>query len=570
MKKIGIFCKAIAIIIALASLISIFAACKQDKEDDPSLEDNKELLDISGYTIVRYDKSDSNITKKTAKLKTVIKSILGLDLTVQTDWYNPNNAPDPNAKEILIDQTNRKESVDALAKLEEKETDAYIIEFTENKIVIVGKTDYSTLRGITYFIKNYVMTSPKGSKLDTAHGKSVIQDYTAIKNISVDGMLDMDIEVMSTVLESEQKVSNTLGYTATLDHVYFPSVTELQHQPNEEDNGTLIAAMSIGETPAGGPMSSLGCIMKSVDNGKTWKIIFRPTETFKPWFWAGQMSHIYELPEKVGDMPAGTLIYSANTVNYSMYSHIGVWRSFDCGKTWKQYTIVAEGGGLKEGVWEPVMFYDNGYLYCFYSDDSNRKYDQRIVYKRSKDGVNWESAVNVCAFNNFGERPGMPIITKMGNGEYFLVYEYCGEGHDCFIYYKTTKDITKWNPTDPGTPLSAKVNGADYTMASSPCCVWTPAGGECGTLFAMGRREFGGDKTIRMYVSFDYGKTWTTMENPLPYKWYNSAVAGNDSIGYRPIMVVGADPSVIHYVSITNVSYLKGTQVQYARLKLYD
>jgi len=164
----------------------------------------------------------------------------------------------------------------------------------------------------------------------------------------------------------------------------------------------------------------------------------------------------------------------------------------------------------------------------------------------------------------------MPVITKMGNGEYFLVYEYCGADHDCFIYYKTTKDITSWNPKDPGTLLSATVGGTEYKTASSPSCVWTPAGGENGTLFATGRREFGGDGTNRVFVSFDYGKTWDTIENPLPYSWYNSAAAGNDSIGYRPIMVLGADPSVIHYVNITNISYAKGTQVQYARLKVYD
>ena len=69
------------------------------------------------------------------------------------------------------------------------------------------------------------------------------------------------------------------------------------------------------------------------------------------------------------------------------------------------------------------MFYDNGYLYCFYSDDtrgpdvngSNPGPDQILVYQRSKDGINWEAPVIVCAFKDFIDRPGMPIITKMGN-----------------------------------------------------------------------------------------------------------------------------------------------------------
>ena len=41
--------------------------------------------------------------------------------------------------QILIDKTNRKESSDALAKLDGKEKDAYLIDITENKIVILGK-----------------------------------------------------------------------------------------------------------------------------------------------------------------------------------------------------------------------------------------------------------------------------------------------------------------------------------------------------------------------------------------------------------------------------------------------
>lgn len=267
-------------------------------------------------------------------------------------------------------------------------------------------------------------------------------------------------------------------------------------------------------------------------------------------------------------MPAGTLIYSANSVNYDYKSHIGVYRSYDCGKTWEEFVIVAAGGGLGEGVWEPVMFYDDGYLYCFYSDDSHPRYDQRIVYKRSKDGVRWENAIPVCAFDKFEDRPGMPIITKMSNGEFFLVYEYCGSG-ETKIYYKTTKDITKWNPTDPGTLLEANVEGKSYTAGSSPSCVWTPAGGECGTLLATGRRQYGGDGTNRVFVSFDYGKTWDTMENPLPYDWYNSLDL-TDRIGYRPIMVLGADPSVIHYVNTTDTPGRRVSRIQYAKLKVYD
>ena len=554
MRKINAFCKVIALVIALISVLSIFASCQKEPQNDE--EENKNLLDISGYAIVRNSKSHAKVTKKTASLKSAIEEKLGLDLAVAEDWYNPNNPPDLNAKEILIDKTNRKESQDALAKLEEKEGDAYIVEITENKIVIVGKTELSTMRAISYFINNYVIPSAKGNNIDLSHGKSVTEDYSAEKNIWITDKLDMDVVMTADIIKK----------------AIFPAVIELQHQPNAEDNGMLVATAS-GESAG---KSTLGYIMGSRDGGKTWKLLARPEEKIKPSVgWAGSMSHIYELPAQLGNLAAGTLIYSSNAVNYDRASHIGVWKSTDCGKTWSEISIVASGGGTALGVWEPYMLAHDGYLYCFYSDDSHPKYDQRIVYQRSKNGIQWEKAVPVCAFDNFIDRPGMPVITKMGNGEYFLVYEYCGswleDTQDCFVYYKVTNDITNWNPSDPGTRITAKYNGKDYITASSPSCVWTPAGGENGTLFVQGRREFGFYGINPMFVSFDYGKTWDTIEPPMPYNWYASAATGNDAgVGYRPILVVGADPSVIHYVNIIEGDNAQGSKVRYAKLKIYD
>ena len=115
--------------------------------------------------------------------------------------------------------------------------------------------------------------------------------------------------------------------------------------------------------------------MMSEDKGKTWKALARPTETLCPGLGAvGSMAHIYELPAKVGDMPAGTLLYSYNSVNYDQpnglngRSILAVWRSLDAGYTWEEYVIIDEAKGIKEGIWEPFMIYgeEDGYLYCFY------------------------------------------------------------------------------------------------------------------------------------------------------------------------------------------------------------
>ncbi len=567
MKKTSLFYRLLAIVIALASLLAVFSACTEKKPDPDEGANN--FFDISEYTIIRRDSSEKVIVTKTAKIKMMIEETIGADLTIKSDWYAPTNVPDPNAKEILVDLTNRKESTDALAKLEEKEDDAYIIEFTENKIVILGKTEASMIRAIEYFIHNYVLPSTKENSLLVEEEKTLIKDYTPLKNILIAGKLDMDVELVSTVFAvPKEYLSRVLGYSSNVIKSSYPSIIELKYQPNEENNGKLIANFHIGDNPdVKNAPNSESCIMESTDGGNKWKIIARPEETIDKTLTGVTMAHLFELPAQVGDLPAGTIILSGNSVDWSRKSLVGIWCSFDCGYTWEEYSILDEGGATWYGVWEPFMWYEesDGYLYCFYSDDSDPKYDQKLVYKRSKDGKNWEDEVSVCAFSNFEDRPGMLSMTKMNNGEYFITYEYYG-GNDGYIYYKTTKDITSWDAADIGTKIQT-VDG--HTIGSAPWCVWTPAGGECGTLFVTGRWEKNGDGTNRVFVSFDYGKTWETIENPLPYDESNDA--GNyETYGRSPCLIVGKDPSIIYYVNTTDIPETGKERIQFAKLKIHE
>ncbi len=569
MKKIGVFIRSMSLLLVFSFAAATLSACGTVKEDDNN-DDEKDALDISGYTIVRRDSSQSKVTDETKKLKLTIDSALGIDLAVKTDWYAPTETLDENAKEILIDQTNRKESSDALAKLEEIEGDSYIIDITDNKIVILGKTDISTVRAMQYFVKNYILTSSETGKIDLSAGKTVTNAYSAIKNITVGGKLDIDVDVISTAFAVPDKGAvKILGITCQPQRAHYPSVLELKHQANKEDNGKLIAIFCLGTT--GGP-NTQSCVMESTDNGQNWKIIARPLETIDTSIKGISMANIFELPVQIGDMPAGTLLYSGNSVDYSRKSHIAIWRSFDCGYTWEEYVIIDQGGGTLEGVWEPYMFYEesDGYLYCFYTDDSDPKYDQKIVYKRSKDGKNWSEAVDVVAFDTWAARPGMPVVTKMGNGEYFLIYERAGKNesgsyYGGFIHYKTTKDITSWNPSDPGTQIQTS---SGYTATHAPSCVWSPAGGECGTLIATGTNERNGDGH-KIFVSLDYGKTWDAMENPLPYNQEND-VLNTDRMGYRPSFVIGSDTSVIYYMNTTDIPETGRQRIQFARLNIIE
>ena len=387
------------------------------------------------------------------------------------------------------------------------------------------------------------------------------------KKIKAKNGVTLNIEYRSKVIEPGRKYTVNAGEPFAISGASYPSITELCHQSDEKNNGKLIVTCS---APAcEGDRSTSACVMMSADGGRTWECIARPHETLRPDLRnVGSMAHIYELPAQVGDMPAGTLLYSYNSVIYGTMEDrksgdciLAVWRSFDCGYTWEEYVIIDEGGGIREGVWEPFMTYceEDGYLYCVYSDDSDPDHDQKISYKRSKDGVNWEGEngksgtgngtdvepVDMVAIEEFEYRPGMPVITKMGNGEYFMIYEQFGTTwKGCPLYYRTTKDLANWGEANYD---GVRVVTDDGRIAhSSPSCLWVPAGGECGTLLVTGKSA---SNNGFIFASFDYGKTWEGIEDPIGSRHTDTI---GKRLGYSSGLWLGRDKKTVYYVSSTN------------------
>lgn len=556
MKKFKSFINVISVFMILTM---IFCSCGSSKDSEKS----NELLDISSFTIIREDKSSKDVTAQTVLLKKYILAVTGLSLTVRVDYDVPEIE---GAKEILIGQTDRSATKNALKKLAEKDiSDGYIIDISDNYIVIVGTSDYATVRAIKVFKEKYVSLSPEGNSIVTDAGREIIEKYNSENVIHASGGIELEIEVISSICEPSNEPNKDFydKYPLIIKGAQYPAITELCHQPNEKDNGKLIAIFSLNADAVGVKVrKTAACVAMSEDGGESWKCIARPEEKISPELSEGSMAHIYELPAAIGDMPAGTLLYSANSVDYSYKSNISVWRSFDAGHTWEQYVCIASAGGLREGVWEPFMIYseEDGYLYCFYSDDSDPKHDQKIVYKRSKDGVNWSDSVDVVAYSNFAYRPGMPVITKMGNGEYFLVFEMFGDWRGCPIFYKTTKDLSNWgDPNDYGTKIADREN----QMNATPCCAWIPAGSENGTLIvtAKSTEEY-------IFASFDYGRNWEMIKNPLPF--YEFAES-NGRIGYSAGLWVGSDGKTLYYINVINATSAPDSKsmAAFAKIKIY-
>jgi hypothetical protein len=103
-------------------------------------------------------------------------------------------------------------------------------------------------------------------------------------------------------------------------------------------------------------------------------------------------------------------------------------------------------------IWEGFLVYENNALYCFFSDERGMmEGGQKLVLSKTTDLINWESPIDVCNYEkeNGKFRPGMPIVTKLPDGRYFMVYEgvKMREGNHP-VYYKITDNLECWRPTE--------------------------------------------------------------------------------------------------------------------------
>lgn len=327
--------------------------------------------------------------------------------------------------------------------------------------------------------------------------------------------------------------------------VQYGRILVLNNQSDEEDNVLLATHCELN---AGLTDHAPGYpIYLSSDNGKTWKIITRVTDTL-----TGANSEwnptLFELSKPCGDYPAGTVILAACSIDpeHTKESHIRLYFSLDGGYTFDQGVVVATAGGLDDGVWEPYLIQlDDGSLVCFYSDDSDPEYSQKIVYKKSKDGINWDKAVNVVASKTFEERPGMPVVTRLSDGSYFMVYEIVDktdiEGQPVFCRY--SKDGLDWGDSSYMGEAVETANGKK-ALGAAPYCAWTPVGSENGTLIVSGTHlRNGKSKTGSDYfISYDNGKTWKTVPHLIPYETA-------DHVGYSNSFAFSKDGKTMYAIN---------------------
>ena len=504
--------------------VGMLTACKNEGGDPSQKPATDTSINLTDFTIVHPTSLSKTVRTAIGTFGELIESATGTKLAVKNDSLLKGEKPDENAPEILIGATNRTDTDSAAADLTASgKGENYVIRFTGKKIVIYGADENALLYALRQFIDQYVVAS----------GKTIAfaEPFTTL------GTCAPTTSVVSNLTVAETE------FTATVEprHAMWPTygrVIELKY--NGENNGTMFATSQWADPSFP--------VYRSTNGGTSWRRIASVSETLTPGLIGNWQPHLYELPCQVGDMPAGTLLLSgcSHDAENQQTMQISIWRSFDLGKSWEQYTIVDTGNGLSDGMYEPFLICDeDGSLVCFYSDETevSKSGGQRLVFRVSKDGKTWGEKKYCVAPTNQGLRPGMVSVAKMGNEGYLIVYEMIGEQGGP-VYYKTSKKLTEWDdPQSKGTLITAGIKG--FT-GCTPYCEWTPAGGPMGTVIAAGR--FGSEDVTTssdLYLSFDLGKSWQPIKAPLEFDYAKESGA---NYAYSFGFFTGSDGS-IYYIN---------------------
>ncbi len=287
----------------------------------------------------------------------------------------------------------------------------------------------------------------------------------------------------------------------------YPRALRLQYSGSS--NGTLLATFE--QYSSGTPVFP---IYRSTDNGNSWTQISSISDTHNG-FGMRYQPFLYELPTAVGTFPAGTILAAGNSIPSDLSStELDLYASTDHGTSWSYVSTIAKGGEAdptngKTPVWEPFLMMSGSKLIAYYSDQRDPNNGQKIVHQVSTDGVTWGSVVNDVATSTYGDRPGMPVVAKLPNGNYVMTYEFWGAPEGGFaVYYKISSD-----PEAFGSATGIALKATDGTQPkSSPYITWLPTGGANGTLVVSA------NSSDDLFLNTQNGaaNTWTRIASTVP------------------------------------------------------
>lgn len=280
-------------------------------------------------------------------------------------------------------------------------------------------------------------------------------------------------------------------------------------------------------------------IFRSDDDGRTWRELSNVPNDGEPGrLWL--QPFLYELPRAFAGLPKGTVLCAANSLDSSS-TRIVLYASLDRGLTWHFLSTVAEGGPPRAEngytpVWEPFLLLHRDRLVCYYSDQRDPNYGQKLAHQTSRDLRHWGPVVDDAVGTEYSRRPGMTTVAQVHRSLWIMTYEY-GESDTYYpVRYKLARDPESFGPA----PARELLDQDGYAPSAAPAVAWSDSGGPWGTIVVSANSDQ--DFFVNRALG-DPGK-WTRLSSAMPrgYSRFTIPLAGRGS-WHRPglaFVVTGA------------------------------
>ncbi len=258
--------------------------------------------------------------------------------------------------------------------------------------------------------------------------------------------------------------------------------------------------------------------------------------------------HLFELPQQLNDLPAGTLLLAGDSIGPSG-QQIELYTSSDQGHSWHYRSTIDANSTPGVGIWEPnLQIASNGNLVAYFSDERQKGqgFNQLLGERQSTDGgLTWGPEQNIVAINDGNQRPGMAVTAKLPNGQYVMSFEAVGSGPGSPVHIKFSSDGINWGSGPGDYGIAIKTASGSY-LGATPYIMWSPLGGVNGTLFVSAQNLSSSPNSDReLMINTNLGQgNWTML--PSPVQWQG----GSDHAGWSQAMIPTADGSgIIHLAS---------------------
>ncbi|KAF3809020.1 hypothetical protein GCG54_00011215 [Colletotrichum gloeosporioides] len=168
-----------------------------------------------------------------------------------------------------------------------------------------------------------------------------------------------------------------------------------------------------------------------------------------------------------------------------------IYKSTDGGANWIEFSYVSDqvnGWGLRhmvygvgpetttngnDAVWEPFFMMHEGEFICFFSDQRDENYAQKLAHITTKDLKTWSEPVDDDASSAYDDRPGMTTVAHIqSTGQYIITYEVCATNEGCEGYHKVSSSPLTFGTIEGRGDKIVSAEG--HTTGGSPYVIWTP------------------------------------------------------------------------------------------------